>query len=82
MNINLYTWHTERRLTFCPKHFTLVKVELKDESKLWILERLSGRYFIGYHNDSYNADVLFADTLEYPSFEDPQEAVLFELTWS
>lgn len=83
MDINLFTWHTNRCLEFCPKHFIWVKIPLSEDAKLWITDRLSGRYYIGSYPsvdpDSVN---LWLETSTYVSFEDPQEAVLFQLAWS
>ena len=79
MNLNIQTWYTERQMSFCPKHFISVKIPLTDEKKFWIIDKLSGRYFIG---EITSTAFLFADFDEYPSFEDPQEAILFQLTWS
>lgn len=77
MKINLYTWHSERELKFCPKHFIRTNTVLTNESKSWILESLNGRFFVAAHD---NDSLLFDDY--YPHFEDPQEALLYELTWS
>jgi hypothetical protein len=45
---------------------------------MWILERLTGRFAIVLNNDG---SFLALDNL-YPAFEDPKEAVFYELTWS
>lgn len=82
MDINLFTWHTDRCLDFCPKHFVLVKIPLTDDAKLWITNRLSGRYYVGSLNTEENALFSLLDANVYAYFEDPQEAVLFQLTWS
>lgn len=79
MKLNLYTWHSNRQLPFCPKHFTIVKTELSDEAKLWILENLNGRFYIGSISSTDN---FLSHLSEYPAFEDPQEAVLYQLKWS
>lgn len=77
MNINLYTWFSERELKYCPLHFVPSQTPITQESKLWIFESLKGRFFIsnGTKNDLFSFD-------EYPYFEDPQEAVMYELKWS
>ena len=74
-DINLLTWFGQRELDHCPKHFIKTNTPLTDESHLWILQKLHGRY----HIVNNNLD-LFSDP--YPCFEDPQEAILYELTWS
>jgi hypothetical protein len=46
---------------------------ITDESKIWIQEKLSGRYAMTSIENAF---------LEYaPSFEDPKEALFYELTW-
>ena len=71
-DINLYTWFMDRDINPCPDHFVKSKTELTDESKIWIYEKLSGRFSIG-------GSVLF--TSQCPAFEDPKEAMMYELTW-
>ena len=75
MNINLYTWFADRQLDFLPAHFVKCNATVNVESELWVLENLKGRFFID------NTNFLFTmDNDIY--FEDPQEAVHYELTWS
>lgn len=73
--INLYTWYQQRQLNYCPTHFVATTTPLTTESKMWILERLQGRFFV--HQMLSLRDIEGA-----PHFEDPEEAVLYELTWS
>jgi hypothetical protein len=56
----------------------VVNTPVQDETKMWILERLTGRFAIVLNNDG---SFLASDNL-YPAFEDPKEAVFYELTWS
>lgn len=72
-NINLYEWFGSRELAFAPSHFTKATTSLTDESKLWIQEKLIGRY-------SFSSSDSFITTI-IPAFEDPKEAVFYELTW-
>jgi hypothetical protein len=74
-NINLMTWYANRELDFCPKHFIKATTPLTDDSKLWIYEKCVGRFY----TDAEDSLFLFGETVY---FEDPQEAVLYELTWS
>ena len=71
-DINLYTWFMDREVNPCPEHFVKSKTELSDQSKIWIYEKLSGRF-------SLNGSGLFMG--QCPSFEDPKEAMMYELTW-
>jgi len=79
--INLQAWFGTRELDHTPKHFIVAKTKLTDESKLWILNKLSGRFSsVQYVQDS-NDYFILGDKL-FPAFEDPAEAVLYELYWS
>lgn len=77
MNINFHTWFGQRELDYCPKHFIKSSTTLTKESKLWVLEKLSGRFFI-----STSELNLFYDSEGIIYFEDPQEAVFYEIAWS
>lgn len=80
MNINLHTWFGERKMNFLPPHFVSTNTSVDDERHLWVLEKLVGRYYIGYKKGDEDWLSLFNDPVIY--FEDPQEALFFELTWS
>ena len=83
MNINLYTWFVKRQLDFLPNHSVPTVTPVNDERHMWILEKCNGRYHIGpaQHKQKENDWLaLFGEYVVY--FEDPQEAVLYELTWS
>ena len=82
--INLHTWFSDRKLSYCPKHFVSTSTPVSDERMMWIYEKTQGRFYIN-ESRPYNT---FEDLLNDISkgqqvyFEDPQEAVLYELTWS
>jgi hypothetical protein len=71
-DINIYTWFVDRNVNPCPEHFVKSRTELTEDSKLWIHERLIGRF-------SINHSGLFMGQI--PAFEDPKEAMMYELTW-
>jgi hypothetical protein len=90
-DINLHTWFTDRELDYCPKHFVKSNTVITKESKLWILERLTGRFYIQSQTikmPTLNLPASLGRTVypnftdEVPYFEDPSEATLYELTWS
>ena len=88
MNINPLHWFSNREIEYTPKHFTLAKTPLTEESKLWILNTLIGRFSV-YHADEIDQHDSLAVTVYVshaiwmrPAFEDPAEAVFYELTWS
>ena len=61
-----------REVNPTPEHFIKSNTELSDESKIWIYEKLHGRF-------SLNGSELFIG--QCPSFENPKEAMMYELTW-
>jgi hypothetical protein len=73
-DINLHTWFMERELEFKPAHFIESSVPVTEESKVWILEKLTGRFTLG------PGAVTFYNGM-FPSFEDSKEALFYELTW-
>lgn len=76
-DINLLTWYGQRELKFCPNHFTKTSAIVTDDAYDWILERLSGRFYI---KNISHLNMFYNDRQVY--FEDPKEATLFEITWS
>jgi hypothetical protein len=70
-DINIHTWFIDREVTSCPAHFTRTNTALTLESKIWIQEKLFGRFYI-------NSELFSHDT---PSFEDPKDAIFYELTF-
>jgi hypothetical protein len=82
--INPYFWYSERKLDFTPNHFVITKTPVTDQSLVWVYNALSGRFSIT--NIHENSDVLTSVILFYQTiniaFEDPKEAMLYELTWS
>jgi hypothetical protein len=80
--INPLIWFGERELTYTPKHFVSTNTPLTTESKLWIISKLSGRFsYINQINESSDY-IMLSDSTYFPAFEDPAEAVLYELYWS
>ena len=77
MNINIFTWYSERQLNFPPLHFIKCRTPITDKAKFWVYEKLSGRFYIETENPR---DLFLLEEVIY--FEDPQEAVMYELTWS
>lgn len=74
--IDIVAWHTERCMSFKPIHFILASTPITTDSQLWIYNKLKGRFcLVSSKNDDWNLSFV-------PAFEDPQEAILYELTWS
>lgn len=78
-DINLDQWYVERELYFIPNHFVRANTPITPESKLWIMEKLRGRFAIS-SNSSVMSRSYYFET--YPAFEDPSEATFYELKWS
>jgi hypothetical protein len=75
------TWFSERELTHTPKHFVVTSHPCTEESKQWVLDKLSGRFSVTYPIVS-NSSLIELMTPSCIAFEDPQEAVFYELKWS
>lgn len=75
-NIDYFTYFADRKLIFKPKHFVTASAPLTDESELWILKNLRGRYAIVVELNEREIDSHLS-----PAFEDPAEATAYELTW-
>lgn len=76
-------WFVERELKFRPKHFVVTSTPITEESYYWILTTLKGRFSVENKADTALKQLLelFEDS-RVPAFEDPQEAVIYELRWS
>jgi len=74
------TWFSDRELTYTPKHFVVTSHPCTSESKQWVLDKLSGRFSVTYPVVSNN--IIELVTPSCIAFEDPQEAVFYELKWS
>jgi hypothetical protein len=74
------TWFSERELSHTPKHFIVTSHPCTLESKQWVLDKLTGRFSITYPTISTSIIELISPSCI--AFEDPQEAVFYELKWS
>lgn len=78
-------WFGEREIPFTPRHFVIANHPLTFESKKWILSNLRGRFSIVSINsvsEDNNIGIPVVNIMGKPAFEDPKEALLYELTWS
>ena len=76
------TWFSERELTYTPKHFIITKNVYTEESKQWVLDKLTGRFSVCPYNINEGDSLLVLFTTGHLAFEDPQEALFYELKWS
>lgn len=74
------SWFCERELSYPPRHFIQATTKVTDESKQWVLEKLKGRFAVTQNVSSDFLENL--GSLGIISFEDPAEAMMFELKWS
>ena len=75
------TWFSERELSYTPKHFVITKHEFTNESKQWVLDKLSGRFSVAPYNNDDDSFLLMFST-GHLAFEDPQDALFFKLKYS
>jgi hypothetical protein len=81
--LNVYTWFSNRELNYCPAHFVVVDTLITQESKQWILEKLTGRFCLVEIPNYIDSNVSNPWAFGYsPAFENPQEATYFQLIWS
>jgi hypothetical protein len=80
MIVNPLLWYGIRELKLTPPHFVKCSAPLTETSLEWVIAKLQGRYT---REDVWDDDseLFFVDT-QYISFEDPAEAMLYELRWS
>jgi len=82
-DINLDTWYKNRFLKDqIPNHFTITRTPSTTENLEWVLEKLHGRFSLVQNNGENNSLDFMSYYQKTFAFEDPKEAVQFELTWS
>lgn len=81
--IDPITWFSDREIKYTPRHFVVSSTPLTPESKIWILSTLRGRFsVVHWVNDDQKSNLVIDSLHGRPAFEDPKEAMLYELTWS
>lgn len=74
-DINLNTWFMNREMDFVPEHFVKSKTAMTPEARDWILETLTGRFAVMHS--------IYSTIGAYSvAFEDPKEALFYELKWA
>jgi hypothetical protein len=80
--IDPQTWFGQREVKFTPPHFVATKTPLTPESRAWIYSNLRGRFSVVYP-DEVDHDLFSIVALAgCPAFENPQEALVYELKWA
>lgn len=73
-------WFSKREVHHIPRHFTRTATPLTTESTIWVMTTLKGRY--GQANGAQGSSKFGVDWANYFYFEDPAEAMMYELRWS
>lgn len=76
-DINLNTWFSDREVDILPKHFVKATTPVTQEAVSWVLQNLIGRFSITVSLDEFQLI-----RIRYIWFEDPKEAMMYELKWS
>lgn len=78
--MNPVLWFGDRKLEKVPPHFVRCTTPVNSNIEFWVLTKTYGRYsIITVSNDDHLS--LFSD-IEIIYFEDPKEAILYELRWA
>jgi hypothetical protein len=77
--VNPQVWYGERKLSYVPPHFVKATTSLTNEALNWVNAILVGRYTVSTYTDTEN---YFIETYSYIYFEDPAEAMMYELRWA
>lgn len=82
--IDPFFWFSDRRLEYTPKHFVITNTPATTESLLWVINNFKGRYSL--ISEYLNYDDILSIIADFDigmlAFEDPTEAVFYELKWS
>lgn len=78
-DIDPLVWFGTRELSVVPRHFVRTTSPVTDESMIWVITKLKGRY--GKTTYLGSSGLVF-DNSQYLCFEDPAEAMLYELRWA
>lgn len=83
IELDPYVWFCNREMAYKPKHFVTAKTPVTNESLLWIVHNLRGRFYLSEENNSsFITTFSTFSIIKLPSFEDPHESILYELKWS
>lgn len=71
-------WFGQRQITPSPRHFVKTTTPSNNEIHTWVLSTLKGRFSLETGSNLSSLQ----DWGSYYAFEDPGEAMMFELRWS
>ena len=81
--IDPLVWFGKRRCDTIPRHFVKTTTPVTDEAKSWVTATLKGRYAITtvMEEGETLTFIELSDKVVF-YFEDPAEAMIYELRWS
>jgi len=80
--INPMIWFCDRCLPHTPIHFVISKVPLTQESLDWLYNNTTGRFSLTTLPKATEDYLIHLNAFfGHPAFENPQEAVIYELKW-
>lgn len=79
MLANPLIWFQNRELTFVPSHFIKCPTPVIPDAKLWIYNKISGRFCLV---ESVAIEDFLAHNEITVYFENEQDATLYELIWA
>jgi hypothetical protein len=82
MNVNPMLWYGERQLEHVPPHFTKAPTALTDDALFWVMTKCQGRYATVNIDENDNDIMSIFILTQNIYFEDPAEAMMYELRWS
>ena len=79
-DINPLVWYSNLEIDTIPPHFVKSSTSVTEDNYFWVKTKITGRYTISAVpiND---VDMIF-DLRPYVFFENPSDAMLYELRWS
>jgi|APCry1669190327_1035288.scaffolds.fasta_scaffold04067_2 hypothetical protein len=80
--LNPQVWFGNRELDFKPPHFIKTSTPVDKENYAWVVSKLSGRFCTADGTLLNDSNFAIFVTISYFYFEDPKDAMLFELRWA
>lgn len=81
-DFNPQLWFGKRQVDTLPPHFVKAHTALTTESLEWVKSKLTGRYTVLENTSMSITSLTMLDLHSYIYFEDPKEAMYYELRWS
>jgi hypothetical protein len=73
-------WFGDRELEFKPPHFVKTSTPWTSENYIWVMSKLAGRFCLLDSPADAEHSIFILNRYFY--FEDPKDAMLFELRWA